>query len=113
MLSVAVTLRTNHDMLFPSFSLTLTDVHGISSVSGLRFTPPTHLRCFSDAAGTTEGKCHQCDQWILICTAKRKRSFAAWYKHAHQCHSYRKASAIATNVNVNVNEPLSKKRRLS
>ncbi|PWN53075.1 hypothetical protein IE53DRAFT_219322 [Violaceomyces palustris] len=68
--------------------------HGISSVSGLRFTAPTHLRVYADAAGTVEGKCHQCGEWILICTAKRRRNFAAFFKHAHSCHSYRKASAV-------------------
>jgi hypothetical protein len=68
--------------------------HGISSVSGLRFTAPTHLKIYADAAGTVEGKCHQCKEWVLICTAKRRRNFAAFFKHAHACHSYRKASAV-------------------
>lgn len=68
--------------------------HGISSVSGLRFTAPTHLKVYADAAGTVEGKCHQCKEWVLICTAKRRRNFAAFFKHAHACHSYRKASAV-------------------
>lgn len=68
--------------------------HGISSVSGLRFTAPTHLKVYADAAGTVEGKCHQCKEWVLICTAKRRRNFAAFFKHAHACHSYRKASTV-------------------
>ncbi|GAC75370.1 hypothetical protein PANT_15c00038 [Moesziomyces antarcticus T-34] len=77
--------------------------HGISSVSGLRFTAPTHLKVYADAAGTVEGKCHQCKEWILICTAKRRRNFAAFFKHAHACHSYRKASAVGNGPYVEHN----------
>ena len=77
--------------------------HGISSVSGLRFTAPTHLKVYADAAGTVEGKCHQCKEWVLICTAKRRRNFAAFFKHAHACHSYRKASAVGNGPYVEHN----------
>ena len=86
--------------------------HGISSVSGLRFTPPTHLKIYSDAAGTVEAKCHQCKEWVLICTAKRRRNFAAFFKHAHACHSYRKASAVGNGPIVEHN-PGHKKKHLS
>ncbi|KAJ9476054.1 hypothetical protein PHBOTO_006131 [Pseudozyma hubeiensis] len=77
--------------------------HGISSVSGLRFTAPTHLKVYADAAGTVEAKCHQCKEWVLICTAKRRRNFAAFFKHAHACHSYRKASAVGNGPYVEHN----------
>ncbi|CBQ70129.1 conserved hypothetical protein [Sporisorium reilianum SRZ2] len=77
--------------------------HGISSVSGLRFTAPTHLKVYADAAGTVEGKCHQCKEWVLICTAKRRRNFAAFFKHAHACHSYRKASTVGNGPYVEHN----------
>lgn len=77
--------------------------HGISSVSGLRFTAPTHLKIYADAAGTVEGKCHQCKEWVLIYTAKRRRNFAAFFKHAHACHSYRKASAVGNGPYVEHN----------
>ncbi|KAN0063743.1 hypothetical protein ACQY0O_003793 [Thecaphora frezii] len=87
--------------------------HGISSVSGLRFTAPTHLRVYADAAGTVEGKCHQCKEWVLICTAKRRRNFAAFFKHAHACHSYRKASAVGNGPIVEHNPGHKKKQMMA
>ncbi|PWN88447.1 hypothetical protein FA10DRAFT_233077, partial [Acaromyces ingoldii] len=58
--------------------------HGVNSVTGKIYDPPLQLRCYDDAAGTTLGLCGECNKWVAICTAKRKRTFAAWFKHAHK-----------------------------
>ncbi|CAO3677230.1 unnamed protein product [Umbelopsis ramanniana] len=64
--------------------------HGISSVSGRQFMEPIDQRWGDQDA--IEGLCHQCRNWISICTAKRKNS-VLWYRHAHKCHIYHKPKA--------------------
>ncbi|KAI9287046.1 hypothetical protein BC943DRAFT_275451 [Umbelopsis sp. AD052] len=59
--------------------------HGISSVSGRQFMEPIDQRWGDQDA--IEGLCHQCRNWISICTAKRKNS-VLWYRHAHKVRNH-------------------------
>jgi hypothetical protein len=69
--------------------------HGISSVSGRQFMEPIDQRWGDQDA--IEGLCHQCRNWISICTAKRKNS-VLWYRHAHKV----RYSQITSNVYQNI-----------
>ncbi|UZJ55846.1 hypothetical protein CBS101457_005166 [Exobasidium rhododendri] len=61
--------------------------HGINTSTGRIFAPPLQLRVHNDNFSTTHGLCSQCRQWQPICTARRKRNFSAWFRHASICHS--------------------------
>ncbi|KAI9499661.1 hypothetical protein BDB00DRAFT_795026 [Zychaea mexicana] len=63
--------------------------HGISSVSGKRFLEPLEQRAGDH--DVVEGLCHQCQQFVSICNAKRKTS-VLWYRHAHKASSTKPAT---------------------
>jgi hypothetical protein len=57
--------------------------HGISSVSGKPFESPLEQR--EGKNEHIEGLCHQCKEYVTICTNSTKRkSCALWYRHAHK-----------------------------
>lgn len=63
--------------------------HGVNSNTGCIYDPPLQLRICDDSFGSTFGLCGECGEWVPICTPRRKRSFTAWFKHAHKCHRVR------------------------
>ena len=66
------------------------------------FIPPIETRKF-DAGNSTEGLCHQCNQWVPVATTKKK-SPMLWFHHAHKCHVYVKPKSYL---------PSSKRRQIS
>ncbi|KAG5461199.1 MAG: hypothetical protein BJ554DRAFT_6641 [Olpidium bornovanus] len=55
--------------------------HGISSVSGNTFVDPIEKRTVD--SNVVEGLCHQCGQWVVVSSAKR-RNLVMWFRHAHK-----------------------------
>lgn len=68
----------------------LQNTHGVIQTTGRFCPPPLQLRVHDDSAGTTEGWCGDCHQWIAICTVRKRRSFSAWFEHARKCRSLQK-----------------------
>jgi hypothetical protein len=60
--------------------------HGVNTATGRIYSPPLQLRVQNDSFSTTHGLCGRCSQWQPICTARRKRNFSAWFRHASSCH---------------------------
>jgi hypothetical protein len=72
------------------------NTHGVIQTSGLFCHPPVQLRRHEDSVGTTEGLCGNCEQWIAICTVRKRRSFSAWFEHARKCHSSRRHALLSS-----------------
>ncbi|KAG8706990.1 hypothetical protein FRC09_002084 [Ceratobasidium sp. 395] len=70
--------------------------HGISSQTGLPFSPPVAFRTSSrktaharEKSKIEEGKCHSCERWIQIESTKHGDVLIPelhWWKHAASCH---------------------------
>ncbi|KAF8582392.1 hypothetical protein K439DRAFT_1351381, partial [Ramaria rubella] len=86
-----------------SFSYHMQYAHGISSVTGLPFSPPIAFRTVTrptaeirkhEKSSLLQGKCHKCHKWAVIegiKTVEVKVKEIFWWKHAASCH---KKSAI-------------------
>lgn len=68
----------------------LQNTHGVIQTTGRFCPPPLQLRVHNDSVGTTEGWCGDCQQWISICTIRKRRSFSSWFEHSRKCRSSRK-----------------------
>ncbi|KAF8521137.1 hypothetical protein JB92DRAFT_2708016, partial [Gautieria morchelliformis] len=91
------------------FSYHMQYAHGISSATGLPFSPPIEFRTIKrpvsevrkqEKSELMQGKCHKCHKWAAIegvKTGEVKVKELFWWKHAATCH---KSSTIAGEGNV-------------
>lgn len=62
--------------------------HGISSITGRRFSPPKEER-INSKTNRREALCHKCGKWIENQSPRDKEVLVPeiyWYKHAQKCH---------------------------
>ncbi|KAF8603311.1 hypothetical protein BDV93DRAFT_442658 [Ceratobasidium sp. AG-I] len=83
----------------PSIDYHMQYNHGISSRTGLPFSPPIRFRKTKrpvshvkplERAKIEEGKCHACQKWVAIESVKTAEVLVPelyWWKHAASCHS--------------------------
>ncbi|TFK27101.1 hypothetical protein FA15DRAFT_587096, partial [Coprinopsis marcescibilis] len=83
-------------MKFSAFNYHMQYAHGISSTTGLPFSPPLAFRIAprpnsskNEKQKIEQGRCHKCLKWVAVegiktMTCKVKELF--WWKHAASCH---------------------------
>ncbi|GAC93750.1 hypothetical protein PHSY_001315 [Pseudozyma hubeiensis SY62] len=81
---------------FSAYNYHLQNFHGISALTGLPFTPPSHFRLKprphsrpTERAEIIQGHCHSCRKWIDMQGPRETEVKVAeifWWKHAQACH---------------------------
>ncbi|KAJ9480053.1 hypothetical protein PHBOTO_003801, partial [Pseudozyma hubeiensis] len=81
---------------FSAYNYHLQNFHGISALTGLPFTPPSHFRLKprphsrpTERAEMIQGHCHSCRKWIDMQGPRETEVKVAeifWWKHAQACH---------------------------
>ncbi|KAF9242797.1 hypothetical protein BU15DRAFT_72453 [Melanogaster broomeanus] len=89
-------IYSSPEQLTSNISYHLQYGHGISSISGRPFSPPTAFRSTerpdpgkNERTKILEGKCHKCRKWIPVESFKNievKVKELYWWKHAAMCH---------------------------